>query len=99
MDIADLQMRLEDQSRRIAHHLKALGEAVASATGAARAAADSLAPALRDLEEHAQRVAAAIFPSAIDGVREINAALWEMRLIQKATAKSWIGGSKVSCRA
>ena len=84
VDVADLQMRLEDQSRRIARHLKALGEAVASATGAARAAADTLAPVLRNLEEHAQRVAAAIFPSAIDGVREINAALWEMRLIQKA---------------
>src|SRR5436190_12684678 len=73
VDIADLQMRLEDQSRRIARLLKALGETVDSATGAARAAADTLAPALRDLEEHAQRLAAAIFPSAIDGVREINA--------------------------
>jgi hypothetical protein len=84
VDVADLQMRLEDQSRRIARLLKTLGEAVASATGAARAAADTLAPALRDLEESAQRLAAAIFPSAIDGVREVNAALWEIRLIQRA---------------
>ena len=83
MDVADLQVRLEDQSRRLARHLKALGEAVASATGAARATADALGPALRDLEEHAQRVAAAIFPSAIEGVREINRTLWEMRLIWK----------------
>ncbi len=83
MDIADLQVRLEDQSRRLARHLKALGEAVASATGAARATADALGPALRDLEEHAQRVAAAVFPSAIEGVREINKTLWEMRLIWK----------------
>ena len=84
VDVADLQARLEDQSRQIARQLKALGEAVSSATGAARAAADTLAPALRDLEEHAQRLAAAIFPSAIDGVREINAALWEIRVIQRA---------------
>jgi hypothetical protein len=83
VDIADLQVRLEDESRRLARHLKALGEAVASATGAARATAEALGPALRDLEEHAQRVAAAIFPSAIEGVREINKALWEMRLIWK----------------
>ena len=32
VDIADLQMRLEDQSRRLARHLKALGEAVEAAT-------------------------------------------------------------------
>ena len=83
VDIADLQVRLEDESRRVARHLKALGEAVESATGAARATADALGPALRDLEEHAQRVAAAVFPSAIEGVRDINKALWEMRLIWK----------------
>jgi hypothetical protein len=84
VDIADLQMRLEDQSRRLARLLKALGEAVEAATGASRAAAEILAPVLRDLEEHAQRVAAALFPSAIEGVREINEALWETRLIWKA---------------
>lgn len=83
VDVADLQLRLEDQSRQLARHLKALGEAVSAAKGTAKAAAESLAPALRDLEEHAQRVAAAIFPSAIDGVREINRALWDMRLIWK----------------
>ena len=83
VDIADLQLRLEDESRRIARHLKALGEAVDGANGASRAAAASLAPALRDLEEQAQRVAAAIFPSAIEGVREINKALWTTRLIWK----------------
>ena len=83
VDIADLQLRLEDESRRIARHLKALGEAIDGATGASRAAAESLAPALRDLEEQAQRVAAAIFPSAIEGVREINKALWTTRLIWK----------------
>jgi hypothetical protein len=83
VDIADLQMRLEDESRRVARHLKGLGEAVAAATGAARATAETLGPALRDLEEQAQRVAAAVFPSAIDGVREINKALWETRLIWK----------------
>ena len=83
VDIADLQMRLEDESRRIARHLKALGEAVAGATGASRTAAESLGPALRDLEEQAQRVAAAVFPSAIEGVREINKTLWQTRLIWK----------------
>jgi hypothetical protein len=83
VDVADLQFRLEDQSRQLARHLKALGEAVEAASGASREAAATLAPALQDLEEQAQRVAAAIFPSAIEGVREINRALWEMRLIWK----------------
>jgi hypothetical protein len=83
VDVADLQLRLEDQSRQLARHLKALGEAVAAATGASREAAARLAPALQDLEEQAQRVAAAIFPSAIEGVREINRTLWDMRLIWK----------------
>ena len=81
VDVADLQMRLESETRRIARHLQALGEAVESATGPSRAAAESLGPALRDLEEQAQRVAAAVFPSAIEGVREINRALWDTRLI------------------
>jgi len=83
VDISDLQVRLEDESRRLARHLKALGEAVEGAKGADRVAADALAPALRDLEERAQRVAAANFPSAIGGLREINKALWEMRIIWK----------------
>jgi hypothetical protein len=83
VDIADLQMRLEDQSRRLARLLKALGEAAESVTGTAGAAVEAIAPQLRDLEERAQRVAAALFPSAIAGVREINEALWEARLILK----------------
>ena len=44
VDIADLQLRLEDESRRIARHLKALGEAVDGANGASRAAATRWTP-------------------------------------------------------
>jgi hypothetical protein len=81
VDIADLHVRLEGETRQLARQLKALGEAVEGATGVSRTAVPILMPALQNLEEHAQRVAAAIFPSAIEGVRKINKALWNVRLI------------------
>lgn len=81
VDIADLQARLESETRQVARLLKSLGESVEGATGDAKAAVPLLTPALQDLEEHAQRVAAAIFPSAIEGLRDINKALWNMRII------------------
>lgn len=81
VDIADLQARLESETRQVARLLKGLGETVEKATGASKAAAGALTPTLQTLEEQAQRVAAAVFPSAIEGVRDINKALWNLRLI------------------
>jgi len=81
VDIADLQARLEGETRQLARLLKSLGESVERAAGDSKAAVPTLTPALQNLEEHAQRVAAAVFPSAIEGVREINKALWNMRII------------------
>ena len=81
VDIADLHVRLEGETRQLARLLKSLGESVEGATGDSKAAVPVLMPALQNLEEHAQRVAAAIFPSAIEGVRDINKALWNIRII------------------
>jgi len=81
VDIADLQARLESETRQVARLLKGLGEAAEKATGDSKAAAAELTPTLQTLEEEAQRVAAAVFPSAIEGVRDINKALWNLRLI------------------
>lgn len=78
-DIANLQGRLEGQTRDVARALKQLGEALRSddaAKGAAPPPIDAtLRDAVIDLEEAAQRVAAAIFPSAVKGLREVNTAL------------------------
>src|SRR5690606_21097544 len=40
---------------------------------------EAFAPHLHALEEEAERVAAALFPNAIEGVRDINRALWNFR--------------------
>jgi hypothetical protein len=77
LDVVDLQVRMEQEGAALASALKALGEVVANgeATG-------SITPGtLFGLEESAERVAAAIFPNAIEGVREINRTLWDFRPI------------------
>ncbi|HEY6508652.1 MAG TPA: hypothetical protein VIY56_11615, partial [Vicinamibacterales bacterium] len=55
VDIADLQARLEGETRQLARLLKGLGEAVEKATGDSRVAATALTPTLQTLEEQAQR--------------------------------------------
>lgn len=75
LDIVDLQVRLEGEGAALASSLKALGELIEK-TPAISAA---FAPQLQQLDEDAERVAAALFPNAIEGVREINRTLWNFR--------------------
>jgi hypothetical protein len=75
LDVVDLQVRLEGETTQLASALKALGEIVAKAPAMLEKAGN----ALYTLEEAAERLAAAIFPATIEGVREINRTLWDFR--------------------
>ena len=75
LDVVDLQVRLEGETAQLASALKALGEILAKAPGILEKAGG----VLYTLEEAAERVAAAIFPASIEGVREINRTLWDFR--------------------
>jgi hypothetical protein len=77
LDVVDMQQRLEGETAALAAGLKALGEIVNNAPGVLAA----LGTAVYELEESAERVSAAIFPSTIEGVREINRTLWDFRLL------------------
>ncbi len=74
LDVVDLQARLEGEGAALAAALRSLGETVDRAP-ALRA---SLSAELFGLDEAAERVAAAIFPNAIEGVREVNRTLWQL---------------------
>ncbi|MEZ5289285.1 MAG: hypothetical protein R2712_31685, partial [Vicinamibacterales bacterium] len=75
LDIVDLQVRMEGEGAALAAGLAALGDALQEEPDAAWGGT------LQDLEEAAARVAAALFPAAIEGVRDINRALWQFRPI------------------
>lgn len=75
LDIVDLQVRIEGEGAALASSLKALGELIEKTP----AISSTLAPQLLQLEEGAERVAAALFPNAIEGAREINRTLWNFR--------------------
>ncbi len=75
LDIVDLQVRLEGEGAALASSLKALGELLDKVP----ALRSTLNGPLVTLDERAERVAAALFPNAIEGVREINRALWSFR--------------------
>jgi hypothetical protein len=75
LDVVDLQARLEGEAAALAAALSALGETLEKAP----VIASSMGATLFALEEHAERVAAGIFPNAIEGLREINRTLWDFR--------------------
>jgi hypothetical protein len=75
LDVVDLQARMEGESAALAAALKALGETLERAPDVVKASGATL----RALEEDANRAAAALFPNAIDGVRDINQTLWLFR--------------------
>jgi hypothetical protein len=86
-DVADMRHRLEGEARELGRALEALGHAFPAPPPGATRPPDPLLPYLYLLEESAQRVAAALFPSAIDGLKGVNAALWEIRPVQKQYAR------------
>jgi hypothetical protein len=75
LDVVDLQMRMEGESAALGSALKGLGDVV----DAAPQLLDATGTTLYSLEESAERVAAALFPNTIEGVREINRTLWDFR--------------------
>jgi ABC-type transporter Mla subunit MlaD len=75
LDVVDLQVRLQVESASLASGLTELEEAIGKIPGLI----EGLEHPLADLEEAAQRVAAALFPNAVEGVREINRTLWDFR--------------------
>jgi hypothetical protein len=77
VDIVDLLARLEGQCAALAADLAAAGDLIEKSPDAAGA----LAPELLALEERAERLASAIFPNAIEGLRDINRTLWDFRPI------------------
>jgi hypothetical protein len=77
LDVVDLQVRMEGEGAALASALTALGELVEESPVLLEDAANRL----QLLEEGAERVAAALFPNAIDGVADINRTLWQFRPI------------------
>lgn len=78
LDIVDMQVRLQGETARLASALRALGEAVQKQHFVREAFGDVLVP----LDEAAQLVAAAVFPSAVQGLREVNVKLWDFEKLQ-----------------
>jgi hypothetical protein len=85
VDIVDLQDRLEGECAALAADLAALGDELEKAPETAAALASSVVA----LEERAERLASAIFPNAIEGLRAINRTLWEFRLIAKEYSRTF----------
>jgi hypothetical protein len=73
LDIVDLQVRMEGEGAALAAALGAIGDELEALGGLAWESSHY------DLDEAAERVAAALFPNAIDGVGEINRTLWLVR--------------------
>lgn len=83
-DVADMRVRLQREADELGKALKNIGKAFPKLDDPASAARrDPLLKHVYALEEQAQRVAAALFPSAIDGLREVNVALWQIRPVHK----------------
>jgi hypothetical protein len=78
LDIVDMQVRLQGETARLASALRELGDEVEQQHFVREAFGDSLVA----LDEIAQLVAAAVFPSAVEGLRDVNVKLWDFQKIQ-----------------
>lgn len=78
LDVADMQVRLQGETARLASSLRDLGQAVERQHFVREAFGDELVA----LDEAAQMMAAAVFPSAVQGLREVNVKLWDFQKIQ-----------------
>lgn len=80
LDVVDMQVRLQGETAKLASALRDIGKAVESNESVNQAFGEVLVP----LDEAAQAVAAAVFPSAVQGLREANVKLWDFeKLIWK----------------
>lgn len=78
LDVVDLQIRLQGESARLASALRELGAAVQKQHFVRVAFGDALVA----LDEAAQLVAAAVFPSVVQGLRDVNVKLWDFEKVQ-----------------
>jgi hypothetical protein len=78
LDIVDMQVRLQGENARLASALRELGQIAEQQP----ALTDILGDDLVALDEAAQLVAAAVFPSAVQGLRDVNVKLWDFEKIQ-----------------
>ncbi len=78
LDVVDMQVRLRGETARLASALRELGDAVERQHFVRVAFADALVA----LDETAQMVAAAVFPSAVEGLQDVNVKLWDFEKIQ-----------------
>lgn len=73
LDICDLQLPLQNETGNLASALRDLGDAVERQ----HFVRERFGDALVGLDEAAQLVAAAVFPSAVQGLRDVNVKLWD----------------------
>lgn len=78
LDIVDMQVRLQSETARLASALRDLGEAVEKQHFVRVMFEDALVA----LDEAAELVASAVFPSAVQGLRDVNVKLWDFEKIQ-----------------
>jgi hypothetical protein len=78
LDIVDMQVRLQGETARLASALRELGQAV----DRQQFVKDAFSDALVALDEASQQVAAAVFPSSVRGLREVNVKLWDFEKLQ-----------------
>lgn len=78
LDIVDMQVRLQGETARLASTLRELGAVIQQQHFAREAFEDALIA----LDEAAQLLAAAVFPSAVKGLRAVNVKLWDFEKIQ-----------------
>lgn len=78
LDIVDMQVRLQGETARLASALRELGQAVERQHFVKTRFEDDLVA----LDEAAQLVASAVFPSAVQGLRDVNVKLWDFEKIQ-----------------
>ena len=78
LDIVDMQVRLQGETARLAAALRDLGDTVQRQHFVREAFEDELVA----LDEASHLVAAAVFPSAVQGLREANVKLWDFQKIQ-----------------
>ena len=78
LDIVDMQVRLQGETARLASALRELGEAVERQPVLRDAFSDPLVA----LDEASQLVAAAVFPSSVQGLRSVNVKLWDFEKLQ-----------------
>jgi ElaB/YqjD/DUF883 family membrane-anchored ribosome-binding protein len=78
LDIVDMQVRLQGETARLAMALRDLGDAVQRQ----HFVRTVFEPSLVALDESAQLLAAAVFPSAVQGLRDVNVRLWDFEKVQ-----------------